>query len=500
MRFTLIQLVAFLLVAQPAWADSCHDVYGRLAQPEGVRVHDRLPVSPHDFRYMQLSPEDLAEMSLRYVEDLRGEQFPAEARAKLLTALAEKSDFTTAFRQAGIEDETLASRMGAAVREQMEGYQRVAKPISPSASEAAALKAHADASLATAIAQHNIPHYQASLPDGRQVPVVLVNRDTFPQLKELFYNELPYAQGTKQFPNDHGGTDHGVIRMLGHNIDWYFPGELGFSETHNSGLGWRELGALLQHSKGGNPIVEVAYSLSPEEKRAVELYHRVRRGNLFQVRNKWTPDRPIYDSHTAVLNRGSENCYMFGSGICTIEHSRNMTDYLTRMGVKNVDEFLEKPESLAFLRVAEEQIMRAPIYDPKYINDAKAQEAILHDWMLGQNPKYKKIFGSAMPAEIKTQEDEVRFLNYLLGIDVSRRYAAVMKDLGQLDFGAALTNVDQRGVHDRSLWPHLNADRPRASAVFIYDTSPVAAEGFGSRPYPGAWIDVPAGGLPQRKF
>ena len=143
MRLKLIQLAAFLLMAAlPAQAESCLEVYARLANPDGVRVHDRSPVNPHDFRYMELSADDLAEVGLRYVEDLRGEQFPAEARAKLLNALAEKSDFTDAFRRAGIADEALAHRMATSAREQMETYLRSAHPIGPSASEAAALKAH----------------------------------------------------------------------------------------------------------------------------------------------------------------------------------------------------------------------------------------------------------------------------------------------------------------------------------------------------------------------
>ena len=236
----------------------------------------------------------------------------------------------------------------------------------------------------------------------------------------------------------------------------------------------------------------------------MRLYHLVRRAGIFRVRNKWAPQKAGYDGHTAVLDRGHEMCYTFGSGLCSIEHARNMFDYLMRMGVKNPDALLTRPDVREYLAQSYQYLLTLPIDAPEIANSPQEQEKILHDWILFQNPKLRQILNDALPENLKNMAENevnlVRFFNYLVGIDLSRKYAGLTSALGFFDPTVALKPLNDRSVHDRSLWPvYANLARKRAAVLFVYDTSIQTLAEFQNKTYQGAYYRLLPGHAPERK-
>ena len=488
----------------PQLSRALQELIADRAAPGTVSVQGRYLINPEDLRFMRLSREEIARISVQMVQEYLGRSIE-HAQAKRLEELVQRFLDQPS---ANISIESLLREMGVEAQQSTELARNILQktrslatqltPISPDATQARALLQQSQTQLIGTLKRHSIPHYMIRTSSGKEVPVILVNQSTYPHLQSMLEHELPFGDAVKLYPHN-GTTDHGVNRVGGRIEDYFFPGEV-TGDVHQTGLGGKALDSLLQRSRGENPIIETAYALSPDERRDVQLYHLVRRGGLFRIRNKWAPAKEAYNGKTAILERGQEICYTFGSGLCSIEHSRNMYDYLMRMGLSNPDEFLKKPQVQKFLNTVYDDLLALPINSPAVRNNPAEQEKILHDWMLHQNPKYHEMLRGLFPASIRSDEDFVRFFNYLVGIDISRRYAGITHDLQLFDPVTALLPHNDIDVHNRSAWPtFIQADRKRVAAIFVYDTGTQSAADFRNRNYQGAYYVMPPGQAPTRR-
>lgn len=491
---------------------SCDLDYAQLlaadrASPGAVSVRGTFLTNPADLSYMRLSHGEIANIAQHMTEEMLNRSLSSEQATALkrsVLALMQEAHpvqaaakLEPALQEIGLTDPAVRAQMARNIAAKVDALANHAHPIAAAPALASALRKAAQSELQKVLATHEVPHYSLTLADGRQVPVVLVNKETEPLLRSIQGQELSFGDGVKLYPKN-GNTDHGVMRVGTRIEDYFFPGEV-VGDTHQVGLGGKAIAPYLENSKGGNPIIETAYALSPEEKQVVDDYHLVRRAGIFRVRNKWAPGKTGYDGKTAVLERGHELCYTFGTGLCSIEHSRNMQDYLMRMGVKNPDQLLAKPEVQSYLTKAYAKLRSLPINSPKVANAPLEQEKILHDWMLFQDPELHALLAKLLPPELQSQEDQVRFFNYLIGIDSSRKYAALMKDLDFFTPDTALKPLNHRDVNDRTLWPvFAQPKKDRVAAIFVYDNGVKSADEFKAKIYQGAYYHMNPGEEPAR--
>jgi hypothetical protein len=153
-----------------------------------------------------------------------------------------------------------------------------------------------------------------------------------------------------------------------------------------------------------------------------------------------------------------------------------MENALNHMGVIDPVALMKTPEVRTFVEQAEKQLMAIPLDTPENRNPAN-QAAILHDWIL-RNPENIETLRPVMPKHLESEAAQVAFMNYIFGIEETRKYGDLTARLGMYDPTNPYANFPER------LW--VDARRPRATAIFILDGNPSAAERFRNASYE-AW-------------
>lgn len=309
--------------------------------------------------------------------------------------------------------------------------------------------------------KNGIPVFMKQSGNGEDIPFILVNRNSAPKLKNYIEN----SYGTNVALQPGYGNDHGLMRTGNFIIDVDAPGYRGYGELHKTGLAWKEFNSYTaRRTTQSGTILEVSYLLTPDEKKIVDFYQRIRRAAIFRVKFSFKDFKT--EDHPFLLNTGGEHCFIFCKAQAVTSHISELQGKLKTLGLQNPDEYLAKKEVQDKLNQYKEFILN---YDP----DKLAPELATH-------PKIIAFFEGQYPAGITTVEKKGEFLRWLVSYDGSKNYNRVLKDLGVTsDYGVGDTR------------------NKRVSAVLVYDENG-NIENFNKGIYEakGAFTSWPAG--PQK--
>lgn len=294
--------------------------------------------------------------------------------------------------------------------------------------------------------KNGIPVFLKQNDHGVDVPVILLNAETGPKLKNLLENSF----GTQVALQKEWKNDHGLLRAGNYIIDLDSPGARGYGEIEQTGLAWKNVQAYLPRRKfGSSPTLEVAYLLTPNEKSIVDYYQKVRRSAIFRV--KFTFGGHNGPDYPNQLKGGGEHCFIFCKAQAVYSHVNEIKTRLSTLGVKNPDKLLEEPKAKEAIAL----IQRA-------INEANPD--VLNSNMLNSRTFIDSLNG-LYPEGITTDAKKLEVLNWLVSYDSSVRYGDVLETLGVSgDYGIS------------------DAISKRASVVFVYDEG-ANAKAFNSANY-----------------
>jgi hypothetical protein len=290
-----------------------------------------------------------------------------------------------------------------------------------------------------------VPAYMKRTLAGTDIPVVLVNTETAPVLKNFIDNSI----GTQIALQPAYNNDHGLFRFTNRLIDLDKPGARGYGELHATGISWKPLYEYLKRRNSSSSVViEVSYAINADEKIIAEYYQRVRRAAIFRtqftfagtVAQKGVPN---------LLQTGGEHCFVFCKGTAIHAQISELENLIKNAGIADVQEFLKYPQTQAFLANAQEKILAANADDPRSLNHAIAtKETDL------------KLIAEVLPAGLPPAERQV-FANWVIALDASQSYGKLLSDLG---VSGDLAVGDSRN--------------PRATAILVYDMPNKAASFF----------------------
>jgi hypothetical protein len=281
--------------------------------------------------------------------------------------------------------------------------------------------------------KNGVPVFIKQNYNGVDVPVILVNKKTAPKLKDLFENSF----GTQAALQKDWNNDHGLLRAGKFIIDLDAPGARGFGEVEYTGLAWKNIESYLpRKSPGSSPVVEVTYLLTPNEHSVIDYYQKVRRSALFRV--KFTFGGAVPVEYPNLLKSGGEHCFIFCKATAVRSHVQEIRTKLVAMGLADPDKFIKDPEV---------QISIGKIQ--QMINNSSPDN--LHSNLLN-HPSNFSLFTNFFPVSVTTNEEKLVFMNWVISLDSSTKYAQVLSDLGV---------TGDYGLQD--------AINKRASAIFIYD-------------------------------
>jgi hypothetical protein len=270
---------------------------------------------------------------------------------------------------------------------------------------------------------------------GEKVPVILLNKFTAKKLKKY----LDHSFGTQVALQKNWKNDHGLLRKGDTIIDLDTPGARGFGEINETGLAWKNLYTYLELKTPQHyPVLEVSYLLSKEEKSMLEYYHRVRRAALYRVPFTFDGNEsPIYPE---TLKEAGEHCFSFCKAEYVGDHALEILSRIKLMGLKNPQEYMQKPEIQDALKKVRDIINSTP-------------DENLHQLMTA-NPTIRKLFSASFPATIKKEKTRLQFINWIISLDSTLQYEKMIKDLGV---------TGDYGIED--------AINQRSTVIFVYDES-----------------------------
>ena len=306
--------------------------------------------------------------------------------------------------------------------------------------------------------KNGIPVFIKQNQAGEEIPVILVNKTTSGKLKKFIEN----SYGTEVALQPGYSNDHGLLRTGNAIIDVDAPGYRGYGEIHNTGLAWKDFNSYTtRRTTQSGVILEVSYLVTPEEKKAIDLYQRIRRAAIFRVKFAFKDFKT--EDHPFLLATGGEHCFIFCKAQAVTSHISELSNKLYSLGVKNPDDYFAKPEVIEKLSAIKNLILSTASKDlsPELINK---QEII-------------KSFEGLYPETVKTSEQKAEFIRWALSYDGSKNYNRVLKDLGV---------TSDYGVGD--------ARNKRVSAILVYDEN-ANLENFNKGIYStkGAFTSWPTG-------
>ena len=305
--------------------------------------------------------------------------------------------------------------------------------------------------------KNGIPVFLKQNDHGVDVPVVLLNAQSGPKLKQFLENSF----GTQVALQKDWNNDHGLLRAGDYIIDLDSPGARGYGEIEQTGLAWKNVQTYLKkRHAGSSPTLEVSYLLTPNEKSIIDYYQKVRRAALFRV--KFTFGGHHGPDYPNLLKGGGEHCFIFCKAQAVHSHVSEIKSRLSALGVKNPDQFLEDPK-------AQNAIERVQ----DFINDTRADD--LSSRLLNSKT-ILALFKDLYPESITTDSKRLEFINWIVSYDSSKKYAEVLETLGV---------TGDYGIDD--------AINKRASVIFVYDEG-ADAKAFNNATYKnfGKFVSWPA--------
>ena len=287
-----------------------------------------------------------------------------------------------------------------------------------------------------------------------QVPVVLLNSQTVPELRPFIDDSI----GIFHVMQPEAGNDHGGVRLGRKLIDVDTPGRRTFGEIHDTGISWRPLESYLDLRKPTSDVmVEIVFRLNPAEKRVAEYYQRVRRAAIFRVKFNFGTTRTVSSAENMLVN-GAEHCFIFSRGAALDIHIQEMENRLRSMGVKNVEALMNHPLILRHLEMVQRRMLNTLPDQPATFNAS-----------LMMSKSESMALQSAMPPGVRVDQA----MTWIVALDATRKYRVLLRDLG---ITTALS------------WQDM--ENPRAVAVLIYD-DPSKADVFNRGHYetPGHFLN-----------
>lgn len=281
--------------------------------------------------------------------------------------------------------------------------------------------------------KNNVPVFMKKNQIGEEIPVLLVNSTSSKKLSNFIEN----SYGTNVALQPEHGNDHGLMRTGNFIIDVDAPGYRGYGELHKTGLAWKNFNSYTERRNAGSGVIlEVSYLLTPEEKKVIDFYQRIRRSAIFRVKFAFKDFKT--EDHPFLLNNGGEHCFIFCKANAVTSHIDELESKLSGLGLKNAETFFEKSEVINALAKVREIVINIP---PNELGPT-----ILED------KKVAAIFTGLFPKEINSNEKKYEFIRLAISYEGSRSYNKVLHDLGV---------TSDYGVND--------AINPRASAILVYD-------------------------------
>lgn len=306
--------------------------------------------------------------------------------------------------------------------------------------------------LVQAAQKSNIPAFLKTTRNG-DIPVVLLNHETAPKLKEF----LDESIGTQIVLQPDWNNDHGMIRITQQIVDVDTPNARGFGEIHGTGIAWKPLGSYLARRNGGSQkILEVAYALTPKEREIANYYHRMRRAAVVRVKFTFGGAR-ANDALPNLLQNGGEHCFIFCKGSALDYQISEIRRNIQAAGVANVDEYMRTPEVREFLDSARASILGANPSDARQLHPEMLKRVDIEKALNAAGKDKRKLFGP-LKNGFKSNAEENQFINWIVGLDASEQYRDLLHGLNV---------TSDLGVADMN-----NA---RATAVLIYDSPGTSA-------------------------
>lgn len=281
--------------------------------------------------------------------------------------------------------------------------------------------------------KNKIPVFLKQNDHGVDVPVILLNAQTGPKLKDFLENSF----GTQVALQKDWNNDHGLLRAGNYIIDLDSPGARGFGEIEETGLAWKNVQTYLpKRTAGSSPTLEVSYLLTPNEKSVIDYYQKVRRSALFRVKFTFGGhDGPDYPN---LLKGGGEHCFIFCKAQAVYSHVSEIKSRLSALGIKDPDKLLATPK-----------VTKAIDQVQKLINETDPSD--LHSFLLSEKTTLN-LFKDIYPKTVKTDKERLDIVNWLVSYDSSKKYGDVLDGLGV---------TGDYGIDD--------AINKRASVIFVYD-------------------------------
>jgi len=297
-----------------------------------------------------------------------------------------------------------------------------------------------------------VPAFVRKTKNG-DLPIVLLNKETYPRLGYILDNSLGMAASL----HPGGRTDHGMFRNRTKLIDLYNPGDRWNSgEFHRTGIAWKDLQDYLPRRKADSRnILDLSYLVSLEEREAMEYYHRTRRAAVFRA--PYANWGSKIEDHPQFLCGGGEHCYTFPIAAGAQSHVSEMHQRIGKLGVKDPQTFMASRSTKDLLGSVKRQVL-----DEDADNYLKMEYKALLD-----RPETLEKLDQILGENTLKKEQKIEMLAYMVGIDATRQYKGL---LDKLSIEGGYSNI-------------LQYDNPRATALFIYDDSPTAAQRFNDGTY-----------------
>ncbi|MBC7430082.1 MAG: hypothetical protein H7336_15815 [Bacteriovorax sp.] len=281
--------------------------------------------------------------------------------------------------------------------------------------------------------KNNIPVFLKQNSKGVDIPVILLNKTTGKKLQNFLENSFGTEVGLQPDYNN----DHGLLRAGKYIIDLDSPGARGYGEIEETGLAWKNVDSYLaRRTVQSSPTLEVSYLLTPNEKSVIDYYQKVRRAALFRV--KFTFGGFDGQEYPNLLKNGGEHCFIFCKAQGVFLQASEIKSRLIGLGIADPDGLLNDAKA----KLAIQQVQHI-------MNETGPDD--LHSMMLS-NKSMLALFKDFYPKTVKTDKDRLDILNWIISYDSTKKYYAVMKDLGVSgDYGIG------------------DAMNSRASVIFVYD-------------------------------
>jgi hypothetical protein len=259
--------------------------------------------------------------------------------------------------------------------------------------------------------RHNIPALETS----SQVPILLLNKETVKAMLPLLQNSI----GIQVALQPNWKNDHGLLRVGTSIIDMDTPGARSFGELYETGLAWKDVQEYTaRKNNNAYKVIEVVYTLTPQEQQTASVYQRVRRAALYRVPFTFGGGK-ANNNYPNMVPHGGENCFSFCRGTSLSSQISYMQAEVQKLTGRSYEELKTIEPVLQFLNQAIQKIAN--------VRDVNSKDELNNSMLM--NLKETKATLDLLAPEKPEQEKQV-LLNWIVSLETSLRYANLLRNLG----------------------------------------------------------------------